>query len=224
MCGCLRRIKRVCLRGCLENIAGIVYKDSPSRADINRQRPSLRKQSNVLALGASSHGTHSLSSVVTQPRTEFCRSTGFLSLIGAARGVGGPWTDWLRCSVNHPRIAPTQTWVHLVLNNCRNQCFPYKERKACVTSLKSGYIQNAIYNLFKIKTHVPCRLTVFSAFFLCECLPADYELDFCLSGWLIHQGTWQMAPSTTSTKPSAPGWLRASKCPSPNPSQASPTT
>lgn len=123
LCSYPRRIKRVCLRACLENIAGIVYKDSRSRADINRQRPSLRKQCNMLALGTAAHGTHSLSSTVTQRRTEFCRSAGFLSLIGADRGGG----DWLCCSVNHPRIAPTQTWVHLVMNNCRNQCLTYKE-------------------------------------------------------------------------------------------------
>lgn len=109
------------LRAHLKNIAGIVYQDSLSRADINRQRPSLRKQCNMLALGTAAHGTHSLSSMVTQPRTGFCRSTGFLSLIG------GTWIDWRCCSMNHPRIAPTQIWVHLVMNNCRNQCFSYKE-------------------------------------------------------------------------------------------------
>lgn len=144
-CGYLRRIKCVCLRAHLKNIAGIVYKDLLSRADINRQRPSLRKQCNMLALGTAAHGAHSLSSMVMQPRTGFCHSTGFLSLIGAA------WIDWLGCSVNHPRIAPTQTWVHLVMNNCRNQCFPL-QRGACVTHLKYSHIQNAVYNTFKIKT------------------------------------------------------------------------
>lgn len=112
LCSYPRRIKRVCLRACLENIAGIVYKDSRSRADINRQRPSLCKQCNMLALGTAAHGTHSLSSTVTQRRTEFCRSAGFLSLIGADRGGGiGSAARWIILELLPHKLESIWSWI-----------------------------------------------------------------------------------------------------------------